>query len=112
MKYANKMMMVPFVQPKEDPEDAKIRLLDNEMSAILTDKKFSFDDKIKLYNMTLAKYIQFDKPDMFPQASIVSNQPVIKIMPQIKKTQDNQERDYHKKRSAKKSRNKKRGNKI
>jgi len=38
MKYANKLMVVPYTKALEDPEQAKLVELDTNMSTILADK--------------------------------------------------------------------------
>ena len=56
MKYAHKLMVVPYVPRIENPTETQIFTLDQEMESILNDKTKSIDDKIKLYNQTLGKY--------------------------------------------------------
>ena len=56
MKYAHKLMVVPYVPRIENPAETQIFTLDEEMESILSDKTKSIDDKIKLYNQTLSKY--------------------------------------------------------
>ena len=56
MKYANKLMVVPYVPRIENPAEKQIFTLDQEMESILNDKTKTIDDKIKLYNQTLSKY--------------------------------------------------------
>jgi hypothetical protein len=56
MKFATKMMLVPYAKSIEKPIDSKVSELDSQMTGILkTDN--SYDDKIKLYNQTLAKFM-------------------------------------------------------
>lgn len=61
MKYAKKMMLVPYVPPTT-PEETKLGELDNQMSGIIKNKSFTDDEKIKLYNQALNKFIQLYNP--------------------------------------------------
>lgn len=57
MKYARKMMLVPYVS---HVEETKLQELDHEMNDILN-KKSKKDEKIKLYNHSLSKFLkQYD----------------------------------------------------
>ena len=53
MKYANKLMVVPYVPRLENPQETKLFDLDDEMESILFDKTKSTCDKVKLYHQTL-----------------------------------------------------------
>ena len=57
MKYANKLMVVPFVNKLQDPEEKYLTDLDNEMSSILKNDKYSIEEKVKNYNKVLSKFI-------------------------------------------------------
>lgn len=61
MKYAKKMMLVPYV-PLTTPEETKLGELNNQMSGIIKNKSFTDDEKIKLYNQALNKFIQLYNP--------------------------------------------------
>ena len=58
MKYANKLMVVPYVPSIENPNENQIFDLDKEMELILHDKTKTIDEKVKLYNQQLSKYIK------------------------------------------------------
>jgi hypothetical protein len=72
MKYANKLMMVPYTKILDDPEQAKMVELDTNMSSILADKNLQLDEKIKLYNQTLAKYMSQFKSESFPKPEVLN----------------------------------------
>ena len=57
MKYANKLMVVPYVPRLENPSETQIFSLDNEMELILHDKNKNVDEKVKMYNQILSKYM-------------------------------------------------------
>lgn len=73
MKHATKLMVVPYVKPFENPVESKVLELDNEMSSIINDSKLNFDDKVKLYNQTLAKFISNYDPNSFGISNVMSN---------------------------------------
>lgn len=73
MKHATKLMVVPYVKPLENPVESKVLELDNEMSSIINDSKLNFDDKVKLYNQTLAKFISNYDPNSFGISNVMSN---------------------------------------
>ena len=56
MKYATKLMVVPYVPRLENPQETQIFDLDKEMESILSDSSKSPCDKIKLFNQILMKY--------------------------------------------------------
>ena len=56
MKYANKLMVVPYVPHIDNPTQTQIFTLDQEMEEILYDKGKNVDEKVKLYNQALNKY--------------------------------------------------------
>ena len=58
MKFANKLMVVPYVPSIENPNETHIYDLDKEMELILHDKTKTIDEKVKLYNQQLSKYIK------------------------------------------------------
>ncbi len=64
-------MVVPFVQPYQDPEETKILQLDDQMSNILRNKKLPLEAKITLYTQTLTKFLRIYKqppiPDVIPK---------------------------------------------
>ena len=57
MKYANKLMVVPYVPRIENPTEKQILSLDQEMELVLNDKNKQVDEKVKMYNQVLTKYI-------------------------------------------------------
>ena len=48
MKYANKLMVVPYVPHIDNPTQTQIFTLDQEMEEILHDKGKNVDEKVKL----------------------------------------------------------------
>ena len=56
MKYATKLMVVPYVPRIEVPQESKVLTLDDEIYDIINNKKLSVSDKVQLYNQTLLKY--------------------------------------------------------
>ena len=56
MKYAKKMMVIPFVKKLENPSEKFLENLDTEMTTILHTNNISVDEKIKLYNATLNRF--------------------------------------------------------
>ena len=57
MKYAKKMIVVPFVQGAiQNASEAHVAYLDKEMSDILNSNKLNTDEKFKLYSQALAKF--------------------------------------------------------
>ena len=57
MKYANKLMVVPYVPRLEsNPQEAQILDIDKEMGSILHDQTKNTDQKVKLYNQALVKF--------------------------------------------------------
>lgn len=59
MKYAKKMMLVPYTKNlNSQPAETKLLELDNQMSVILKNQALSVDDKVKLYNQALSKFIR------------------------------------------------------
>ena len=76
MKYANKLMVVPFVNKLQDPEEKYLTDLDNEMSSILKNDKYSIEEKVKNYNKVLSKFISKNstediKIDYGPKVEII-----------------------------------------
>ena len=76
MKYANKLMVVPFVNKLQDPEEKYLTDLDNEMSSILKNDKYSIEEKVKNYNKILSKFISKNstediKVDYGPKVEII-----------------------------------------
>ena len=70
MKYAKKLMVVPFVKKLENPSEKHLETLDTEMSEILHNTGLNADEKIKLYNTTLSRFsVNYDP-------SILGNRPV------------------------------------
>ena len=57
MKFANKLMVVPFVNKIENPTEKYLVDLDDQMSSILLQKNVSIDEKVKLYSQALQKYL-------------------------------------------------------
>jgi chromatin remodeling complex protein RSC6 len=56
MKYATKLMVVPFVN-LQNPKDKQLSDLDTKMSDILQNNKISIDDKVKIYKKTLDSFM-------------------------------------------------------
>lgn len=64
MKYAKKMMLVPFVKNSNTPPtETKLIELDDQMNEILKDKSSKVDEKVKLYQQVLSKYIRHYDPN-------------------------------------------------
>jgi hypothetical protein len=61
MIHAKKMMLVPYVETIQNPEEQKINELDAEMTNILHNKNLKLDEKISLYNTVLAKFLTLYK---------------------------------------------------
>ena len=57
MKFATKLMVVPYVNKLEDPVDKYLFDLDIEMSEILERKDISIEEKLSLYNQALQKFM-------------------------------------------------------
>lgn len=64
MKYATKMMVVPFTKQIQKMEDTYVEGLDKEMIKILN-SSIDIPTKIKLYNQTLSKFIKNYDPNTF-----------------------------------------------
>ena len=57
MKYASKLMVVPYVPTIENPEETHVYTVDRDMEDILHNPNITNeDDKIKLYYQALLKY--------------------------------------------------------
>ena len=56
MKYAKKLMVVPFVKKLENPSEKFLENLDSEMTKILYKTNLSVDEKVKLYHATLNRF--------------------------------------------------------
>ena len=56
MKYAKRMMVIPFVKKLENPSEKFLENLETEMTTILHTNNISVDEKIKLYNATLNRF--------------------------------------------------------
>jgi hypothetical protein len=72
MIHAKKMMLVPYVQTIQNPEELKIAELDNKMTYILQNKNLKLDEKLTLYNVVLAKFLSLYKISL-SNPSILSN---------------------------------------
>jgi hypothetical protein len=72
MIHAKKMMLVPYVQTIQNPEELKIVELDNKMTHILQNKNLKLDEKLTLYNIVLAKFLALYKISL-SHPSIISN---------------------------------------
>ena len=57
MKHANKLMVVPYISKIDRQTDKYLIELDNNMSQVLTNQNLSVDQKIKLYNQTLQRFL-------------------------------------------------------
>jgi hypothetical protein len=57
MKYATKLMVVPFVNRLEDPTEKYLNNLDEELSEILKRRDLAPDQKLKMYNTILGKFL-------------------------------------------------------
>jgi hypothetical protein len=73
MKYATKLMVVPFVKKIEDPETKYVNDLDDGMSEILNNKSLSVTDKISRYNDLLNKFNEKRPPGESPFIHHASN---------------------------------------
>ncbi len=56
MKYATKLMVVPYVPTIEDPQRKQITDLDAHISEILNNKSINIEGKIKAYQRALVIY--------------------------------------------------------
>ena len=84
MKYATKFMVVPFVSKIPNPTENYLLELDNEMSKIVTDKELSVDEKIKMYNQTLKRFmINYTQNENKPKQEIIQPLKGEPIEPQI-----------------------------
>lgn len=76
MKFATKYMVVPFTQTGgvmniENPEEAQINKLDQDMSNILA-QKISLDEKLKLYTQTLARFASVYQPNTYSLPNVLA----------------------------------------
>lgn len=56
MKYATKLMVLPYMPKLENPEERYMFNLDAEMSKVLRNRKLSIDQKVKLYSSALERF--------------------------------------------------------
>lgn len=69
-------MVVPYVKPIERTTDSKVQELDAQMTAILSNPKFSINEKVTMYNQLLAKFQTFFDPATYgdsPQLTNIAN---------------------------------------
>ena len=57
MKYSTKLMVVPYTNKPFDNDEAYMHKLDISMSEILKKKGLSQEEKLKLYNQLLNRYL-------------------------------------------------------
>lgn len=72
MNHATKFMIVPYVRPVPNPQEAKIIALDEEMSAIVNNKKLDIEEKVALYKDTLCRFLQLYH-NLEPSQTIVTS---------------------------------------
>lgn len=65
-------MVVPYVPRVENPIETQISTIDQEMESILQDKNKSVDEKVKLYNSVLLKYVS--TVDRFNLSKAIQNE--------------------------------------
>ncbi len=63
--------MVPYTKTLDNPLDAKINSLDQDMTDILA-KKMNFDEKMKLYGQALNKFATLYNPESFSMPSVLA----------------------------------------
>ena len=82
MKYATKFMVVPYVPRLENSDEKFLTNLDSEMSRILTNQKMSTDEKVKMYNQALQRFI-INNPQK--RSVIISDKstPSVKVEPKM-----------------------------
>lgn len=88
MKYAAKMSLVPLNEVK----DSIVHLseIDMDMSNVLNNKELTQDDKIKLYNQLLSKYIHVE--DNIEKRKDLEQPNMIKENVKIEKKKTNKKR--------------------
>jgi hypothetical protein len=74
MKFAKKMMLVPFSNPLQDPDEKFLIDLDDKMGTILREKNLSVDEKVKSYNQILTQFIN-KKNNIVPIDNKQQNEP-------------------------------------
>ena len=91
MKYAHKLMVVPYIPRIENPVEIQIFTLDQQMESVLNDRAKTIDDKIKLYNQILMKYNTTlqnfnlsNKPEQLNYVDTLSSQVAEKMYSKIK----------------------------
>ncbi len=73
MKFAKKFMVVPYIKLQENPEEKYVSDLDRDIGDILIDDKKPTDEKVKLYNIALQKYMMNYNPKPPSEDSIALN---------------------------------------
>lgn len=73
MKFAKKFMVVPYIKLQENPEEKYVSDLDRDIGDILIDDKKPTDEKVKLYNIALQKYMMNYNPKPQSEDSIALN---------------------------------------
>lgn len=92
MKYATKLMVVPYVPKLENPSEKYLVDLDSEMSKVLNDKNLQIDQKVKLYNQTLQRFmVNYDSP--INATSTVNFKPIESNENEIKKEKEDIKQD-------------------
>jgi hypothetical protein len=71
MKYATKYLVVPYTKSLDNPLDAKINSLDQDMSDILA-RKINLDEKVKLYGQALNRFATLYNPESFSMPSVLA----------------------------------------
>jgi hypothetical protein len=87
MKFAEKLMVVPFVKKIEDPIDEHLLNLDDEISRILNNKKLSASEKTKKYNHHLSRFMNKDNEIIQNQKSIIHKVEAVNLIPEEKENE-------------------------
>lgn len=89
MKYGNKLMVVPFVNKLEKTSEKYLIDLDSEMTTIIHNKNLSIDDKVKMYNQTLQRFlVNYSEEDSTKPRAII--EPKIEVAaPVVKDEREN-----------------------
>ena len=90
-------MVVPFVNKIEDPGEKYLVDLDSEMTEIANGSNMAADDKIKMYNQTLQKFlVNYVRPKTAePQPSVIQAAPVESIVEPKQETFERRENSFN-----------------
>ena len=84
MKYAKKMMVIPFVKKLENPSEKFLENLDTEMTTILHTNNISVDEKIKLYNATLNRFkVNYDSSAIGTHYNFIESISKFQTLPEL-----------------------------